>query len=131
MPSAEQGGTPEPPEDPAAAEAERPPYLQAARFGDEPVSRRVYNRAQEALYATPESGVSVYRLQLNRVWHVAALGELPPAELADQLDAIFAAGEPAELPGEVITFLMQRRAQATRIGPWVERHERLWPPEGP
>ncbi len=131
MPSIERGGTPEPPEDPSVPESERPPYLRAARFADEPHSRRAYTRAQQALYTTPQSDVSVYRLQLNRVWHLAALGELPPEELAEKLDAVFAAGEPAELPAEVLTFLMERRTQATRIGPWVERHVRRVPPQEP
>jgi hypothetical protein len=128
MPSIERGGPPEPPDDPPAPESERPPYLRAARFADEPRSRRAYDHAQQALYATPQSDVSVYRLQLNRVWHLAALGELPPAELANQLAAILAAGEPATLPPNAITFLMQRRAQATRLGRWVERHQRPLPP---
>jgi hypothetical protein len=131
MSSIERGGSPEPPEDPPVPETARPPYLRAARFADEPPSRRAYNSAQQALYATPQSDVSVYRLQLNRVWHLAALGELPPPELADQLDAIFATGEPATLPAEVLTFLVERRAQATRIGRWVERHERPLPPDQP
>jgi len=131
MPSIERGGSPEPPEDPPTPETELPPYLRAARFATEPHSRRAYDQAQHALYATPESDVSLYRFHLNRVWHLAALGELPPQELADQLDTLFATGEPAELPTEVVTMLVARRAQATRLGRWVERHQRPMPPAEP
>jgi hypothetical protein len=131
MSSPEQGGNPDQPERPRPREAETPPYLRTARFPTEPQSNRAYTRAQRALYQAPTSDVSVFRLRLNSDWHLAALGASPPPNLADQFDAIFAAGEPATLPPEVVAMLMQRRAQATRIAPWVERHVRPVPPNDP
>jgi hypothetical protein len=128
MPIPEHGGNPEPPEHQSQQEAEILPYLRAARFPTEARSNRAYTRAQYALYHTPESDVSVYRVRLDRDWFVAALGQLPPPDLDDQLDAIFATGEPASLPAEVVAALRERRAHATRLGSWVERHQRPLPP---
>jgi len=100
------------------------PYLRAARFAEERLAGHAYEQAQRALYARPDSDVSVYRLQLNQVWHVAALGEPPPVDLADTLEQILGSGEPVSLPDDVLTLLHQRRAVAIRQGPWVERHHR-------
>jgi hypothetical protein len=100
------------------------PYLRAARFAGERPAGHAYEQAQRALYARPDSDVSVYRLQLNQVWHVAALGEPPPVDLADTLERILASGEPVPLPDEVLMLLRQRRAAAILKGPWIERHHR-------
>ncbi len=100
------------------------PYHRAARFADEHGAGQAYTRAQHAIYARPDSDVSVYRLQLNRSWHVAAVGETPPVDLAETLTDILAAGDPTALPDEVLKLLVQRRAAAVREGPWVERHHR-------
>jgi hypothetical protein len=103
--------------------------MATARFPTEASAGAAYLAAQAALYTAPEADVSVFRLQLNRVWHVAALGEQPPANLADQLTAILAAGEPVSLPTAVLAELARRRAQAMRQAPWVERHLRPIPPQ--
>lgn len=86
------------------------------------MSQRAYRRIERTLFARPDSDISTYRLQLNRAWHVAILGLTPPTDLAAQLEAILATGTPATLPPEVITFLTERRAQMTKLGPWVEAH---------
>jgi hypothetical protein len=52
------------------------------------------------------------------------LGATPPQELDRTIRRILAAGEPTALPEEVLTLLLQRRAQQIRLGPWVERHHR-------
>jgi len=110
--------------EPRSPEQEPVPYYQAARFPDEQQAGRAYSQAQAAIFANPDNALSAYRLQLNQVWHVAVLGEPPPAELEQKLQDILASGEPTTLPEEVLKVLAQRRAKATKIGPWVEGHYR-------
>ncbi len=100
------------------------PYQRASRFSGERPAGRAYTDAQQVLYEAPESDLSVYRLQLNRLWHVAALGVVPPAPVLQAIEGILATGEPTELPQEVWQALAERRAQAIRRGPWMERHQR-------
>ena len=52
------------------------------------------------------------------------LGQVPPAPLDEQLTAILASGEPAELPTEVLQALSERRRQLSRRGMWSEAHYR-------
>ena len=101
------------------------PYHRAARFAGEQPAGRAYTQAQRVIYEAPQPiDVSVFRLQLNRLWHVAALGVVPPASVLKALEKILATGEPAELPAEVWRALQDRRAQVARQGLWVERHYR-------
>lgn len=101
------------------------PYVRAARFTGERPARTAYFAAQQVIYeAQPPVDLSVYRLQLDQLWHVAALGLVPPAPVLQAIEAILTTGEPATLPPEVVRLLHQRRAQATRQAPWVERHMR-------
>ncbi len=113
-----EGGAPSP-------EVELPRYHQAARFPGEGPAGVAYFAAQEAV-AAHAGGVdlSAYRFQLNQVYHVAALGDPPPAALHDALRAILAAGEPATIPEGILKLLNARRAEATGAGPWVEGHYR-------
>ena len=123
MPSPERdrGG----PEEPPRREQEPIPYQRAARFAGEHPAGRAYTQAQRVIYEAPQPiDVSVYRLQLNRLWHVAALGLVPPAPVLQALEEILATGEPAELPQEVWRALAERRAQQIRRGPWTEGHHR-------
>jgi hypothetical protein len=76
------------------------------------------------IYDASDSELSVYRLQLSRLWYVAALGLVPPAPVLQALERILATGEPADLPTAVWHALHERRRHATRLGPWVERHHR-------
>jgi hypothetical protein len=99
-------------------------YLQAARFRSERQAERAYFRAQEALYRAPECDLSTYRFLLERISHVAVLGAPPPEELDRTIRKILAAGEPTPLPDEVLTLLLQRRAEQIRLGPSIERHHR-------
>lgn len=117
MPSPEHrpgGGNPE---------QERPSYSQTARFAGEQPAGRAYRQAQQAIFQT-DCDLSTYRLQVNQVWHVAVLGEPPPKDLDEQLTGILAAGEPATLPPDVLKLLTQRRAEAAKLAPWVQRHYR-------
>ncbi len=122
MSSPERGGPH--PEEHQRHEAEPFPYRRVVRFAGEQPAGEAYRAAQDAIYARPDSDLSVYRLQLDRIWHVAALGEAPPADLGQTLEAILATGEPTELPRGVWLALAERRAQAIQRGPWVERHHR-------
>src|SRR4051812_24784582 len=99
-----------------------PAYLKVARFSSEGPAGRAYFAAQEAIYSEPRCDLSVYRLQLEKIYHVAVLGDSPPRRLERTLRQILAAGDPASLPPELIQILIERRAQSIKIGPWVERH---------
>jgi hypothetical protein len=104
-------------------EHEPAPYLRAARFArtQEAVAARVYARAQAAIHRTP-CELSVYRLLLEGVTHVAAVGAPPPPRLDATLTQLLAVGEAVTLPPVVVQALLARRAQAGRLGPWVEGH---------
>jgi hypothetical protein len=120
MPSPESrpgGGTPE--HEPFS-------YQRIARFAGEKPAGRAYTQAQHSIFTAEGCDLSVFRLLLGRDWHVAVLGDLPPQELSQQLDRILSRGVPATLPAEVMQALAERRAEATKLGPWVERH--LIPP---
>jgi len=120
--------SPERPRDEPNPETAPLPYARAARFAGEPAAGRAYAAAQALIYQATDCDLSVFRFQLSRVWHVAALGQTPPADLAGHLEALLAAGEPVTLPPELLRIFAQRRAQATRQAPWVERHRRPLPP---
>jgi hypothetical protein len=115
MPSPEHRPSPEPDHD---------RYQRAARFAGEQSAGQVYQQLQELLYRSPTADLSVFRLQLDRVYHVAALGQPPPPTIARRLEALLAAGERVTLPTDVVEALWERRRQAARLGPWVERHHR-------
>jgi hypothetical protein len=125
MAGPERGQGPPDPEQHPAPEPEPRPYQRASRFAGERPAGRAYVAAQQLIYEAPQpTDVSVYRLQFNRLWCVAALGLLPPAPVLQALEAILATGQPTELPAEVWQALAERRAQATRRASWVERHHR-------
>ncbi len=128
MPSTGKEQGPEKGEGSRQGEREQSTYYRAARFENELASRKAYFEAQAALFRAPECDLSSYRIQLNRVWHVLVVGEKPPEELDDKLHSILSTGEPAPLPADLLAYLKDRRARATRLGPWVERHFRE---EGP
>jgi len=101
-----------------------PSYLEVARFIGERPAGRAYHQLQDAIFRSPACDLSVFRLILDRQWQVAVLGS-PPAELLDRrIRQILARGVPTSLPPEILTTLHRRRAEATRLGPWVEGHHR-------
>lgn len=107
------------------------PYQRVGRFAGEQPAGRAYTQAQQVIYEAPESDVSVFRLQVNQLWYVAALGLVPPAPVLQAIEHILDTGEPADLPTAVWDTLSERRRQATRLGPWVEHHVRPVPPKEP
>ena len=100
------------------------PYQRVSRFTGEQPAGIAYSQAQQVIYEAKDTDLSVFRLQLNTFWHVAALGAVPPAPVLTAIERILDMGEPAELPTEVWQLLWERRRQATRQGSWHERHYR-------
>jgi hypothetical protein len=118
MPSHETfGGQPE------RYEAQPNSYAVAARFERQSDAGSVYEMVQECIFDA-KCDLSVYRLQLDSVWHVAALGEPPPSDVDREIRDQLSRGELTRLPDVVVDALLERRAQANRIGPWVEGHYR-------
>jgi hypothetical protein len=105
-------------------EQEPVPYYRAARFRGEKPAGRAYNQAQAAIFTAEDCDLSTYRFHLNKVWHVAVLGQAPPPELEQRLEHTLSGGEPTTLPEDMVRVLAGRRAQATQLGPWIERHQR-------
>ena len=102
-----------------------PRYHQAARFSSDEPGGRAYFAAQEAIFVhAGDVDLSAFRFQLNRVYHVAVLGDPPPTALHDARRAILAAGEPATISEDILKLLNARRAEATEAGLWVEGHYR-------
>lgn len=118
MPSHETfGGQPE------RHESQFERYSVAARFESQSEAGRVYESVQETIFEA-QCDLSVYRLQLDSVWHVAALGQTPPSDVDHKIRDQLSNGELTRLPDIVVEALRARRAQANRIGPWVEGHYR-------
>ena len=100
-----------------------PSFHQAARYPDEQSSETPYDQAQQTIYETP-CDLSIYRLRLghNLVWHVAVLGSPPPEDLQRRIEEILSTGEPVTLPDDILTHLVQRRAEQSGRGDWAEAH---------
>ena len=111
---------------------ELPAYHQVARFSSEEPARAVYQQMRQCVFAREDADLSVYRFQFRPaetpaaplVSHVAVLGQTPTNDLAEQLQQLLAAGEPVELPEDVLRSLAQRRRQMSRHGHWSEGHYR-------
>lgn len=102
-----------------------PGYYRAARFPGREEARRFYHPAQRLIHKT-DVDLSTFRLQLDRVWHVAILGPTnPPEEIAKNVEDILSPGEPATLPPDLLKALLARRKQVLSPGTtWFERHYR-------
>jgi hypothetical protein len=107
---------------PTPADTSGRPYSLAAAFGDSRRAGRAYNRAQDLLFATEDCELSVYRFSVGPTWYVAIVGDPPTVALEQQLRRVLTYGRLTPLPPEFIEALMQRRAEATKLGPWVEGH---------
>jgi len=92
------------------------------------LAEQIYFRAQRVIFnERSKCDLSAYRFQqpqIDQASYVAVLGEPPPEELARKIERLLAAGEPIELPDEVLRFFVERRKQAIQAGPWVEGHYR-------
>ena len=122
MPSPEQEQ--EPNQQEGKPEQEPIPYYKAARCKREQVAGEAYFQAQDAIFDTPECDLSVYRFHIRRIYHLAVLGEPPSEDLKQMLQEILSTGEPVSLPLDILKLLAERRNQAIKRGPWVERHYR-------
>lgn len=105
-------------------EQEPTPYYKAARFRGEQPAGRAYFQAQDAIFNDPDCDLSTYRFLLQQISHVAVIGEPPPEDLEKKLQEILSTGEPTPLPPNILKLLTERRNQATKQGPWIERHYR-------
>ena len=100
------------------------PYLRAARFVGEQAAGRAYRALEQTIYTAEPNDLSVYRLKLAGVYHVAVVGMRPPPALEERLTALLRTGTPTELPAAVQQALLARRAQVTPHGEWWEGHYR-------
>ena len=104
-------------------ERESPPsYLQVARFSGERPAGRAYDQVQDEIFRSPACDLSVFRVIFDRQWHVTVLGDPPAETLERRIRQILSRGIPASIPDEIVSRLRHRRADATRLGLWVERH---------
>lgn len=101
----------------------QPAYYHAVRYADEQTAGNAYIQAQDVLFQT-DAELSAYRFQLEQIWHVAVLGDTPPSDIDQTIQAILATGEPTLLPSDMLAFLNRRRMQARQLGSWVEGHYR-------
>lgn len=106
-----------------STEEETPPYLRTARFTNEKDAYLSYQACQR-LIRDPDVDLSAYRFQLDRVWHVAALGPAPPPEeIGSKIDEYLSRGEAVTLPPDIPTILLARRRQILSPGmTWFEGH---------
>lgn len=68
--------------------------------------------------------LSVYRMQLQDLWLVAVVGARPVNQIEHEVEGAISTGESITLAEPIIATLLARRAEATKRGPWVERHYR-------
>ncbi len=100
-------------------------YLRAARFAGEEAAGQVYFQIQELIaQVAGDVDLSVYRFLSNDISHVAVVGESPPAQLRQEIEAAIASGESVRLDRPTRRWLRQRRAEQVKRGPWVEQHYR-------
>lgn len=101
------------------------PYYLTARYQEASVSQEVYTKAQKLL-ADNACDVSAYRFLrpniLELPWYVVFLGGRPEEALHQQFVEVLQEGTPANVPPEVLLQLLERRAQESHKGPWVEHH---------
>ncbi len=113
------------PEDESDEDLGSTTYYLASRFSGERPAGRAYFQAQELIFRNDSiADLSVYRFQLDKIYHVAVVGEKPPEDFENKLKNILSAGEYVPLPSDVLKTLIIRRWQQIKTGPWVERHYR-------
>ncbi|MDP9314311.1 MAG: hypothetical protein M3R24_26095 [Chloroflexota bacterium] len=106
------------------------PYYVAARYPSDKASEKPYRQTRNYLYAHEDVQLSVFRFQLGRQgsnrldWHVAVVGMQPEAHHEREVRRRLQAGQAVTLPEEVVGAMYRRRVEASRQGPWVERHHK-------
>jgi hypothetical protein len=99
------------------------PYYQAARFPSKDKAGAAYFPIQQILFeAQDECDLSAYRLKLEGAWHVVVLGEKPPDKLHVRIEALLTNGVLVTIRQDALSYLQDRRKEATLLGPWVEVH---------
>lgn len=98
------------------------PYYQAARFKAKLEAGVVYNAVQELIHKDIDCDLSAYRFKRETTWHVVVIGEKPSDKLHVEIEAQLTNGTLVTLDTEVLAYLMDRRGEASLLGPWVERH---------
>lgn len=97
-------------------------YL-AARFKNKAAAGAVYTPLQQIVFTEQDNcDLSVYRLKINEGWHVVVVGEKPSDALSLRLETLLTQGMLVTLRPDVLSYLQDRRTQATYLAPWVERH---------
>ena len=102
------------------------PYYLAARYSNKNSAGKAYNPIQTIIFEE-DCDLSAYRFfeQKERKWYVVVIGEEPSPQLHQRLATILftlTRGVRVTLDSETLAALMDRRAEQTQIGPWVERH---------
>jgi hypothetical protein len=97
------------------------PYYQAARFANKAKAGQVYTPLQEIIFQE-NCDLSAYRFRITEGWYVVVLGEKPDDQLHQRMEALLTNGTLVTLRPDVLDYLQSRRAQASQIAPWVERH---------
>ena len=100
-----------------------PPYVRTARFASDTPALQAYASAQEIIFKA-DCDLSAYRIRFEDVPHVVVIGSSPTPDVDTRLSQTLASGELSHLPADILQVLSDRRAQAQRLGPWVEGHYR-------
>ena len=91
------------------------PYLQAARFAGEESAGTIYFQLQELVgNVAGDVDLSVYRFIRSDGWYVAVVGDRPPGQLRQEIEAALAAGESVRLDKKTRRWLRQRRRQQSQ-----------------
>jgi len=102
------------------------PYYLAAQYPNKTPAGKAYNPTQTIIFEV-DCDLSAYRFfeQKERKWYVVVIGEEPSSQLQERLATILftlTRGVRVTLDSGTLAELMDRRAEQTQIGPWVERH---------
>ena len=105
---------------------EAPPYYQAARYPNKAAAGKAYYPLQAIIYEE-QCDLSAYRFfeQQERKWYVVVIGDEPSPQVHERLATILftlTRGVRVTLDNETLAALMDRRAQQSLFGPWVEHH---------
>ncbi len=106
--------------------ADHEPYYQAARYPTKTASGKAYTAIEQILF-DEECDLSTYRyfVKGERKWYVVVIGQEPPPQLHERLKTVLitlARGETVTLDEDMRAFLLARRLEQSKQGPWVEGH---------
>jgi len=101
-------------------------YCQAARFASKKAAGEAYLPIQALIFDERNNcDLSAYRIKLNEGWHVIVLGEQPADAINQRIELLLTKGVLVNLRAirpDAFLFLLNRRAEANKIAPWVELH---------